>query len=294
MPSIKSSVTLPHKWQFTALGTGWSLETEHSLAMDVRSEIRQRIDTYEATYSRFRPDSLVAQLAQKAGTVEFPEDVVPLMELYECLYKSTGGRMTPLIGRTLEAAGYDAGYSFQSRQQQPVPDWQAVLRRERTHLTATIPLTLDVGAAGKGYLVDIVAGILHAAKIHDYVIDASGDVLHEGRSENRIGLEHPHDPSMVIGVVDVRNRSLCASATNRRAWGNGMHHIFDPHTQAPVRGVVATWVIAKTALVADGLATALFFAESEALSHVYDFEYVRMFEDGSLDYSANFSGELFT
>jgi thiamine biosynthesis lipoprotein len=261
--------------------------------MDVRSEIRQRIDTYEATYSRFRPDSLVAQLAREAGMVKFPEDVVPLMELYERLYELTGGRVTPLIGGALEAAGYDANYSFQARQQQVTPDLKTVLKRERTCLTTTIPLTLDVGAAGKGYLVDIVAGILDRAKIPGYVIDASGDVLHKGGSENRVGLEHPRNPSMVIGVVDVRNRSLCASAINRRAWGDGMHHIFDPHTQAPVRGVIATWVIAKTALVADGLATTLFFTEPEELGQVYEFEYVRMFEDGSLDYSANFSGELF-
>ena len=294
MPSIKSNVTLPHKWQFTALGTGWCIETEQDLPAHVIAKIGQRIDFYEATYSRFRPDSLVAELARRAGTVEFPEDVVPLLRLYERLYDLTDGRVTPLIGGTLEAAGYDAEYSFKSRRQTAVPDWKTALKREQTRLTVMEPLTLDVGAAGKGYLVDIVAGILDAAKIHDYVIDASGDVLHKGTSENRIGLEYPYDVSKVIGVVDVKNRSLCASATNRRTWGEGMHHIFDPDTQAPVRGVVATWVIADTTLVADGLATALFFAEPEVLSAVYDFEYVRMSEDGSLDYSANFSGELFS
>ena len=43
-----------------------------------------------------------------------------------------------------------------------------------------------------------------------------------------------------------------SSATNRRAWGNGLHHVIDATTGLPTRNVIATWAIAETALEADG------------------------------------------
>ncbi|MCU1425195.1 MAG: FAD:protein transferase, partial [Microbacteriaceae bacterium] len=61
----------------------------------------------------------------------------------------------------------------------------------------------------------------------------------------------------------------------------------------PVRRVIATWVVAATGLVADGLATALFVGEPERLRSHFDFEYVRMFSNGRIDRSAGFEGELF-
>ena len=35
--------------------------------------------------------------------------------------------------------------------------------------------------------------------------------------------------------------AIAASAANRRAWGDGLHHVLDAVTGEPVRGVVATW-----------------------------------------------------
>ncbi len=53
--------------------------------------------------------------------------------------------------------------------------------------------------------------------------------------------------------------ALCASATNRRAWGDGLHHVLDARTGVPVRSVVATWAVGADAMRADAIATALFF-----------------------------------
>lgn len=287
-------MTLPHKQRFSALGTEWSIETARPLPRDLMVQIETRIEAFDTTYSRFRSDSHVARLAKSGGTEQFPDDLAPLMRLYQSLYELTEGAVTPLIGDALVAAGYDAQYSLRPGGQVDTPRWEAVLAWHDSELTVRQPVTLDFGAAGKGYLVDIVAELLEQAGIKEYVVDASGDLRHRGVSSDRVGLEHPDDATRVIGVVEVANRSLCASATNRRAWGPGLHHVFDPRTQSPVRDVAATWVMADTALVADGLATALFFVPPDRLVATYAFEYVRLHSDGSLDYSANFSGELFT
>jgi thiamine biosynthesis lipoprotein len=155
------------------------------------------------------------------------------------------------------------------------------------------PLVIDVGAAGKGYLVDIVAAILERAGVRRFVVDASGDLRHAGDDELRVGLEHPDDPRLAIGVANVRDGALCASAVTRRAWGDGVHHVLDARTGLPTRDVIATWVVADDAVLADALATALFFTDGDRLAASFPFAYARMLADGRAETSPNFDGELF-
>ncbi len=98
----------------------------------------------------------------------------------------------------------------------------------------------------------------------------------------------------MIGVAGLRGRALCASGVGARAWGDGLHHLLDGRTGRPARKVVATWVVADSAAVADGLATALFFTDARRLAQTFDFDYVRMYASGHAEISRDFDGELFS
>ncbi len=125
-------------------------------------------------------------------------------------------------------------------------------------------------------------------------MDGSGDLVHRGATPLRVALEHPFDPKLAIGVYELSNGALCASAPGRRTWGTGLHHILDGLSGEPTTEVAATWAAAATGLLADGLATALFFADGDRLSSRFDFEYVRMFPDSRVEHSRHLTGELFT
>jgi thiamine biosynthesis lipoprotein len=153
------------------------------------------------------------------------------------------------------------------------------------------PLILDFGAAGKGYLIDIVGQILTDAAFPSFSINAGGDIL-ISNSDERIGLENPLDTTQAIGVVSLHSGSICGSSGNRRTWGN-FHHIMDPTTLASPENILATWVTAQTAMYADGLATCLFLSEPELLTHHFSFEYVILYQDFSIKKSSNFPAELF-
>ncbi|MDB5180789.1 MAG: FAD:protein transferase [Candidatus Saccharibacteria bacterium] len=284
---------LKHNYSFEAIGTPWSIETAQPIPVHVKKVIQQRIQSFDAVYSRFREDSLITQISKQAGRYTFPNDATKLFDFYKQLYGITNGKVTPLIGDMLSRAGYDARYSLKPQPLATLPDWGQVMSWDGSILSTSQPIKLDVGAAGKGYLVDIIAEILDGYSISEYVVDASGDLRHKGTTENIVGLEHPANPGKIIGAVDVQNRSLCASASNRRIWGKGMHHIFDPDEKAPAKDVIASWVIADETMVADGLATALFFVEPKILQHHYTFEYVRMYASGGVGYSAYFEDKIF-
>jgi thiamine biosynthesis lipoprotein len=284
----------PDAWQFEAIGTAWQIDTATPLTPEVRDAITARIESFDAAWSRFRDDSLVSRIARSAGTWELPGEAVQLLGFYDELYELTGGAVNPLIGRTLADLGYDADYSLtQSAQVADVPDWLLV-KREGSVVTTTEPLVIDVGAAGKGLLVDHVSSIV-SQHTNQFTVDASGDMYHGGTTPIRVALEHPADPSRAIGVVELEPEgALCGSATNRRAWGDGLHHVLDGRTGTPTSDVVATWVVTTgSCMWADGIATALFLAEPDQLMPRFTYEYVRMHADGRVEWSPEFPGEVF-
>lgn len=237
----------------------------------------------------------MSRIARAPGRHRLPDDAGPLLEWYRELYDGTAGRVSPLVGRTLESLGYDAAYRLTpAAELLPVPRWADAMAWDGEYLETARPVLLDVGAAGKGYLVDLVSDLLVECGVTTHVVDASGDLRVRGDAVERIALEHPADPTKAIGVVELRDGALCASAVNRRSWGDGLHHVIDAVTGIPTADVVATWALAPDALHADGLATALFFDVTPNLLESGDVYYVRMFANGRVDHSPSFPGKLFT
>lgn len=149
-----------------------------------------------------------------------------------------------------------------------------------------------MGALGKGRLVDLVAEVLGEVP-GDLVVDAGGDMRARG-APVRVGLEHPYDATKAIGVIELQDAPLCASAVNRRAWGDGLHHVLDARTGVPVRMWAATWALASDAMRADAVATALFFDGGPALAAAWGVHWVRMTTDGRVERSPGCPAELFT
>src|ERR671927_373232 len=241
---------MPHPgWQdfrFEGIGTGWEISTPVPLPPGLRSALLAEVERYDSTWSRFREDSLVTRMSVEPGQYLLPPESADLAGLYRRLYTLSGGAMTPLIGESLERLGYDPHYSLRPRgEAAPPPGWDTVLDWHGTSLRTTAPVVLDIGAAGKGQLVDLLADLLRSHGVPDFFIDASGDVL-------------------------------------------------DGTTGTPVRTVVATWALADSAMAADALATALFLVPATDLEQHFRFSWLKVFSNGSAEYSAEFEGALFT
>lgn len=282
------------EWQFEAIGTGWQIDTANPLDPETRGAVTACIEGFDAVWSRFRSDSVVSQIADRGGAWVFGDESRALLDLYVELHALSDGAVTPLVGRTLADLGYGAGYSLtEVADPAPVQSWESF---DWTYpdFVAHEPVLLDVGAAGKGCLVDLVGAVLTGHDVPRWSIDASGDLLHRGDDPLRVALEHPHDAGRAIGVVELADgMALCASASNRRAWGDGLHHVLDGRTGRPTRDIVATWVVADSCLLADGLATALFLVDPGRLMSRFDHEFVRMHADGRVEWSPRLPGEVF-
>jgi len=282
-------------WVFDAIGTSWAIETAHPLPSIARGAVSAVVERFDREWSRFRDDSLVSALAEgRAASVPAPDDAHAMLSMYDELDAATAGAVNPLVGDSLARLGYDARLTLAPRgEPQPAPSWRDTLTWGNDQLALGSPATIDVGALGKGRLVDLVHETVRRHVDGDVVVDGSGDLAASG-APIRVALEHPYDSTRAIGVATVVDGALCASAINRRAWGDGLHHVLDARTGAPVRAFAATWALADTAMRADALATALFFDGGPELAATWKAHWVRMRTDGRVEWSPGFDGEVFS
>jgi FAD:protein FMN transferase len=295
MPEVSSFDT---SYRFDAIGTAWSIDSADALDGDTLQRIHLRIEVFDRFWSRFRDDSIVHTMSTTPGSYPLPAEARALFDFYAELYEASHGRVTPLVGSALEHWGYDRTYSLSPRPGLPqaLPSWSAALSVVDNTLVIPRPIVLDIGAAGKGLLVDLVSDILIEDGHIEFVVDASGDLRRHtmGDTVERVGLENPHNPALAIGVAEIGNHALAGSGTQRRRWGEGLHHVLDGVTGLPTTGVSASWVIAPSAMVADGLATALLIVEPETIESRWAHPWAIMLDNGQVRYSENFPGEFFS
>jgi thiamine biosynthesis lipoprotein len=283
------------KFEFEAIGTHWVIDIYKELSSEeessLLSKIQKRIGEFDRAYSRFRADSLVTQMSEIPGEYILPDDADKMISLYKKMYDATGGLVTPLIGKVLVDAGYDAEYSLEEKTPTIPESWEKIMVWGNPKLTVLSPALLDFGAGGKGYLVDIVSEILESEGVTAYCVDAGGDMRQRGDTL-RVGLENPNNKEEAIGVANIQNQSLCGSAGNRRAWGK-YHHIINPETLSSPKEILAVWVIADSTLLADLCTTGLYFVSPEALLRNFEFEYCILYSDYSTKKSSGFDAEVF-
>lgn len=291
-------MTEPKRISYESMGTHWSVsiwdDIDRSVFADIEKNIVSDSTEFDHTYSRFIKDSLIWKLTGQKGNIAVPPDLVRMLRLYEKLFDASQGKCNPLVGFALSDLGYDADYSLTPKQHvRPVPDFHAALKiMDDTHIVLTESVLIDLGALGKGYFVDHIAHLLRNRGLRHFLVDGSGDVYFKGGGEKlRAGLEHPEDPTKVIGVLEIAEGALCASASNRRKW-RGFHHTIDPDSLTSPQDIIATWVLADNAAVADGLATCLFLCEPEEFAE-WEFEYCILRKDFKVKKSAGFNAELF-
>ena len=274
------------RWSFAAIGVGWHIDAPEPLTAGVRDAIAARIEAYDRTWSRFREDSLVARIGREPGNWPLPAEAGPLLALYRVLYEATGGRMSPVVRGGTAAPPWRDTIAW-------TPDAAGAPPAPAGVLAAPRPVVLDVAAAGKGQLADLVSGVLTEHGVGVHTVDASGDIRRRGPA-TRVALEHPLDETLAVGVVELAEGAIAASGQNRQPG-----HLVDALTGLPVRAWLAGWATASSALVADGAATAIMLtADADAVATALRpewgrVEWARMDARGRLEVSAGFEGELF-
>lgn len=124
-------------------------------------------------------------------------------------------------------------------------------------------MEIDLGGIAKGYAIAEAAKVLKAEGVESAVIDAGGDVFAMGSREDRlwkVGIRKARGEGL-LGYLEVKDLAVMGSGDYERfftADGKRYHHILDPHTGYPARGLAGITVVSPDPVLADAWATALF------------------------------------
>ena len=234
-----------------------------------------RIDELEAQLSAYRPHSELTLLNQRAGT----EAVTVEKELFELLARAaeisraTDGAFDPTAGpfvalwRACRNAGRLPTEEELRFTRQSVGCEHLVFDHERQALSYLVEgLQFNLGAIGKGHILDRAGQVMADAQVGDWMIHAGFSSIlsrggHNGAQGWPVGIRNPLFPDRNFATLVLRDRGMSTSGSGVQFFrhaGQRYGHILDPRTGWPVDGMLSVTVVAPTAEEADALSTAFF------------------------------------
>ena len=205
----------------------------------VRAQVQREWAALEERLSAWRKDSELSRLAPEfvaAGADALPKapaDVRPCYSFAFDLKRQTDGAFDPVIGEALCKAGF--------QRVSPV----------------------DLGAVAKGFAVDRAWEILDGG---DLLLDLGGNLRARG-GRWRTGVRNPFTPGETAATFDLADGEAAATSGNYERFtvrdGKRVSHILDARSGRPVEGTAGVTVVAASAMLADGLSTALFLLGPE-------------------------------
>jgi thiamine biosynthesis lipoprotein len=230
------------------------------------------MESLEQTLSRFVATSEVALINQQAGEwVKVSSTTLELVQLGVEIGDISQGAFDITIGALLDLWGFGSGLYYVPTEEELAQALATVdYRRVEVNPTTSevrIPqgVILDLGGIAKGFVVDGGISLLRKAKVQRSIINAGGDISVIGKRPDgqpwRVGVQNPDSPSDIRWILPLDNNSVVTSGDYQRFFskdGQRYHHILDPKTGYPARGLRSVTIIGENGAISDALSTAVF------------------------------------
>ncbi len=265
---------------------GEAMSTVIALTLPASDDARASAEAVIALFQRLEQDlsewregSPLAEVNRRAGgePVAAPADLLEVVVRAVEIAERTGGAFDPTWAALWGLWDFGA-------EEPRLPDGEAIARAralidwrkveiDRTAGTLRLPeagMKIGLGGIAKGYALDRAAELLRARGRRDFLIVAGGQVYAAGRRGDRpwrIGVRDPWgDPADAFALLDLdpaaEGGGLSSSTSGDYESffdldGVRYHHILDPRTGRPSRGLRSATVVSDDATLADALSTAL-------------------------------------
>ena len=291
-----------HTLSYDNLGTHWYITIYDTVSDNQKELLNQTIQTYlgsfERMYSRFRNDSIVAQLSNE-WVVENPsQELIDMLTFVIDIEEKSEWYFSILLADTLTSSWY--GKHIWEQKPLDVVPLKSILTISSTKITLAPWYSLDFWWFGKGWAVDGVAQIVQDSGIWHAIINGGGDIrVLTIDDPHTLILEDPMDHTKSIWKIQLTQWWVAASSPNRRKrmheW-KLYHHLINPHTKQSVQSpLIAVHTYAKNTLLADVASTILFVCPLEKVESIAQklwVEYFLVFDDYSTMRSKGYPWKL--
>lgn len=130
-------------------------------------------------------------------------------------------------------------------------------------------MMIDVGGIAKGYALKKAMKVFEDAGIKNVIINAGGNLNLRGTKRGKpwkVGIQDPRDEKKLLGILNITDISVSTSGDYQRYFvkdGIRYHHILDPKTGYPAKGLMSVTVTGRNETITDALSTAIFVLGAE-------------------------------
>lgn len=254
-------------------------EDESRQAEQQLNEVPGWFADWEQRLSRFRPESELNKLNQRAGmAVQVSPIVWKVMQAALNAWLASDGLVNPAVLPALERSGYVKSFqqigeviSIKEHDSVPIPQTFSDIKFDESKCTVFLPegMRIDFGGVAKGWAAH--QAMQRLSDLGPVLVDAGGDVAISkplsGNSPWVIGVNNPFNRGAHIEKINLREGGVATSGRDHRRWQQGgewQHHIIDPHSGKPAEtDLLSVTVVAKTVMEAEMAAKVVFILGSE-------------------------------
>ena len=234
---------------------------------NVARQVRALLAALEARYSRYRVDSIVSVINQRAGSGVFTEldpETEALLGLAGRLWDASEGLFDITSGPLRHAWDFRADGTADPTQIESalsLVGWENIEWRESGLRLPTPGMEIDLGGLVKEYAADGAISLMRNLKVTSALIELAGDVATIGDNDDatpwRVGIQDP-EGSGSLCTLQLSNAAIATSGNyarvidyQRRRYG----HLLNPKTGWPVEGPSSVSVLDSHCLTAGAVAT---------------------------------------
>jgi thiamine biosynthesis lipoprotein len=259
--------------------TAWTADERQ--ASDAFAAVFAEFDRLDAMLSVWKPGSDVLRINAAAGehAVQVSAETIEVLQAAHTIGGWTNGKFDVTFGALSDVWKFDHDKDNrvptpeQIAARLPLIDYRNVTidATARTVFITTPGTRIHLGGIGKGYAVDRAVSMLKTFGLRDFMVQSGGDLYvagHAGDGPWRLGLNDPRGAANdSFATLELSDATFSTSGDYERffiADGTRYHHILDPNTGLPARGCRSVTIVAKSAMLADGLSTGVFILGAHA------------------------------
>lgn len=266
----------------------------------VFKEIRS-LDTLFSTFLKDNPTWKLNHTDAKEIVVN--DEMFSVLKKCDEYWKLTGGIYDAAIGNVIDLVGFEKGSphlpsSLQVKTALEKTGWKHVKLIEPNIVVKPTDIKISFNACIPGYAADKAATILTDYGIKEFLINTGGEIFAKG-NDWKVGIQHPRKKDAMLGAINAGGIGIATSGDYQQFFkqnGKKYTHIFNPNTGMPADQSEAVTIIAKDAITADALSTAVFILGPkkgiELIERLSGVEGMVVDTTGAIHYSSGFEKYL--
>lgn len=238
------------------------------------SSVEREMRRVEELMSEWREDSTISEVNRQSGVrpVTVPKELFNVISAALTVSEVSGGAFDITWASMRGLWDFRAGHERAPTHDEVkarlglVGYREVVLDTEKSSVFLKRKgMAIGLGGIAKGYAVDKAMEAVLTSGIENAIIKAGGDIRVQGRQGTGkgwpMGIQDPRDSEKLLARLTLTNVSISTSGDYERFFvkdGIRYHHIIDPRTGWPARGIRSVTVIGPDTMTTDALSTAIF------------------------------------